>query len=299
VSKKLNNQIMQGNTLDVLKTIPDNIVDMGVTSPPYNKKEKNKGWLVNKVVYENVIDKMAESDYQQNQIAVLDEIYRITKEGGSFFYNHKLRWDKGDMFHPMDWLRKTRWHLRQEIIWDRMIAANIRGWRFWQVEERIYWLYKPKNKNKIGQELKSKHALLTSVWRFAPERDNLHPAPYPIELPTRAIYAIMDGKKNGLILDPYLGSGTTALAAKLSGYDYIGIEASTEYIKMAENRIINYKNQQNKFQQEIKKHRVLKTFQQRKDENKFTGKFKNNNKIISKKSQQDIFYKKADIAATP
>ena len=42
----------------------------------------------------------------------------------------------------MDWLRKTKWTVKQEIIWDRVIAANIRGWRFWQVEERIYWLYK-------------------------------------------------------------------------------------------------------------------------------------------------------------
>lgn len=69
---------------------------------------------------------------------MLNELYRITKPGGSFFYNHKIRWEKGLLLHPMDWLRKTNWIIRQEIIWDRMIAANIRGWRFWQVDERIY-----------------------------------------------------------------------------------------------------------------------------------------------------------------
>jgi modification methylase len=98
VNKIFNNQIIQGNTLDILKTIPDDMVDMGVTSPPYNKKEKNKGWLVDKVIYNSFIDKVAEPEYQQNQIDVLNEIYRITKDGGSFFYNHKLRWDRGICF---------------------------------------------------------------------------------------------------------------------------------------------------------------------------------------------------------
>ncbi|RLA06005.1 MAG: site-specific DNA-methyltransferase [Gammaproteobacteria bacterium] len=278
MNRDFNNQIIQGNTLDVLKTMPDNMVDMGATSPPYNKKEKNKGWLVDKVIYENFIDKVSESEYQQNQIDVLNEIYRITKDGGCFFYNHKLRWDRGDMSHPMDWLRKTKWHIRQEIIWDRMIAANIRGWRFWQVEERIYWLHKPDNKNKIGVELKSAHALQTSIWRFAPERNNPHPAPYPLELPTRAIYAIMDNKKDGLILDPYMGSGTTAVAAKLLGHNYLGIEASEEYIKMAQDRIDNSDSEIKNFNQEMEKHKVRKTFKQRKDEKKFTGRFKSNQK---------------------
>ncbi len=160
------NKIIQGDALTVLRTLLDEIVDVGVTSPPYNKGENKKVWLVANVKYSCAIDKLPEDEYQENQIDVLNEIFRITKPGGSFFYNHKIRWEKGVMFHPMDWLRKTKWVIRQEIIWDRMIAANIRGWRFWQVEERIYWLYKPKGKNIIGEELKSKHALLTSIWRF-------------------------------------------------------------------------------------------------------------------------------------
>jgi modification methylase len=141
------NQIIQGDTLTILKTLPDEFIDVGVTSPPYNKGENKKGWLVKNVKYSSATDKLSEDLYQKNQIAVLDEIFRITKPCGSFFYNHKLRWERGVMLHPMDWLRKTKWTIRQEIIWDRMIAANIRGWRFWQVEERIYWLYKPKGKN--------------------------------------------------------------------------------------------------------------------------------------------------------
>ena len=126
----IKNQLLCGDALAVLRELPGGVVDVGVTSPPYNKREKQKGWLVNKVVYAGAGDDMPEVQYQQNQTEVLDEIFRIIKPGGSFFYNHKIRWQQGEMLHPMDWLRKTKWIVRQEIIWDRAIAANIRGCRY-------------------------------------------------------------------------------------------------------------------------------------------------------------------------
>ncbi len=269
-------KVICGNTLDILKTIPDNSVDLGITSPPYNKKEDNKGWLVDKVVYKGTSDNLPEEEYQQNQIKVLNELYRIIKPGGSFFYNHKIRWEKGVMYHPMDWLRKTKWVIKQEIIWDRMIAANLRGWRFWQVEERIYWLYKPEGKNLIGKELKSKHALLTSIWRLPPENKNPHPAPFPIELPTRIIYSILDEEKEKLIIDPYCGSGTTLVAAKILGHHYIGIDISQEYINFAKERLKNYQAEIPKVQEELSKHFVRKTFKERKEKGEFVGKYRKN-----------------------
>ena len=116
------NTLIKGDTLTELKKIPSGVVDCGVTSPPYNKQEKNKGWLVNKVVYSKYKDALPEDEYQGNQVDVLNELYRAIKPGGSFFYNHKIRWVEGEMFHPMDWLRRTKWVVRQEIVWDRTIA---------------------------------------------------------------------------------------------------------------------------------------------------------------------------------
>lgn len=192
--------VICGDVLKVLKTLDSVSIDMGVTSPPYNKQENKKGWLVNNVVYSSSSDKKDELIYQQEQIEVLNELYRIIKPGGSFFYNHKIRWEKGDLLHPINWIVQTNWHLRQEIIWDRGIAANIRGWRFWQTEERIYWLYKPADKkDKIGTELKSKHALCTSIWKIRPESRNTHPAPYPIAIPTRCIASQTVGTKNSSV----------------------------------------------------------------------------------------------------
>jgi len=271
---KPKDKIIQGDALDVLKKIDNDFVDLGITSPPYNKGEKNKGWLVKNVKYNIASDNVSEEVYQEQQVQVLDEIFRVTKQGGSFFYNHKTRWVRGKMLHPMEWLQKTKWTIKQEIIWDRMIAANIRGWRFWQIDERIYWLYKPIGDNKIGKELKSKHALLTSIWRFPPERKNGHPAPFPLFLPTRIIYSILDDKR-GVVLDPYVGSGTTCLAAKLLGSNYIGIDISKEYVKDAENRLKNYLNYKKIVDEEISKHIVEKTFADRKNNNGNTGKYRN------------------------
>lgn len=268
------NKIIQGDALDTLKNIDDNFIDLGITSPPYNKGEKNKGWLVKNVKYNIASDNIPEELYQEQQIQVLDEIFRVTKQGGSFFYNHKTRWVRGKMAHPIEWLQKTKWTIRQEIIWDRTIAANIRGWRFWQIDERIYWLYKPIDNNKIGEELKSKHALLTSIWRFPPERKNGHPAPFPLILPVRIIHSILDNKK-GMILDPYVGSGTTCLAAKLLGSNYIGIDISKEYVRDAENRLKNYLNYRRIIDEEISKHIVGRTFNDRKKNNGNTGKYRN------------------------
>lgn len=274
------NRIIVGDALRVLREIPSEIVDMGVTSPPYNKGENKKGWLVKNVKYNDSTDKLPENEYQENQIAVLNELFRMTKPGGSFFYNHKLRWERGVLLHPMDWLRKTKWTIRQEIIWDRKIAANIRGWRFWQVEERIYWLYKPIGKHLIGGELKPKHALVTSIWRFPPEQNNIHPAPFPLVLPVRAIYSIMDDNK-GIIIDPYCGSGTTLVAAKLLGHDYVGIEVSKEYADFAEARILNCENERKEALSEIVKHVVTRTFSERKENGEYTGRFR-----IQKNSQE-------------
>lgn len=177
------------------------------------------------------------------------------------------------MLHPIEWIRKTNWTVRQEIIWNRMIAANIRGWRFWQIDERIYWLYKPVNNDKIGEELKSNHALLTSIWRFPPERKNGHPVPFPLTLPARIIHSILDDKQ-GIVIDPYVGSGTTCLAAKLLNKDYIGVEISKEYVKDAENRIKNFNNYKKSLDEEVAKHFVLKTFAERKKNYSNTGKYR-------------------------
>lgn len=265
------NNIVVGDVLEVLNQIPSETFDIGVTSPPYNKQKNRKGVLVKDIKYSDITDNLDEKEYQIEQIGVLNELYRTMKPGGSFFYNHKIRWDKGEMFHPIIWLSKTDWVIKQEIVWDRNIAANIRGWRFWQVEERIYWLYKPKNKKDNGVELASKHALMTSVWKLRPEMDKKvvmnHPAPFPIEIPTRCIFSVLDDLKNCLVIDPYMGSGTSAVSSKLLGHNYFGIDISQEYVDNANFRLVNISEKEfERFNYELSLHKVEKTYSDRKKE---------------------------------
>ncbi|WDL75183.1 site-specific DNA-methyltransferase [Helicobacter winghamensis] len=261
-----------GDALKELQKLQSNSVDIGVTSPPYNKQENKKGWLVKNVIYDATSDKLDEEYYQKSQIAVLDEVYRVTKEGGSFFYNHKIRWEKGRLIHPLEWIVKTQWNLRQEIVWDRGIAANIRGWRFWQVEERIYWLQKPKGKNLIGEELQSRHALLSSIWRIRPESNNAHPAPFPLALPLRCIFSILN-EKSGVVLDPYCGSGTSGIAAKILNCEFIGIDNSQNYLEFAKHRIANYRDYIQEAQNELQLHKVRESFKEKKQKGKTKNRF--------------------------
>ena len=265
---EINNTIISGDTLKVLHTLPDNYFDVGVTSPPYNKGERDKGWLVDKVIYDTANDRKGETQYQEEQIQVLNELYRVMKPGGSFFYNHKLRWVRGWMIHPYQWVSRTKWVIRQEIIWQRKIAGNIRGWRFWQVDERIFWLCKPRDGEEnepIGQELESKHAKLTSIWEIRPEATiDWVPDPFPLALPTRCIYSVMDERK-GRVIDPYAGSGTTLVAAKLLDHEFLGIEISEEYKRRALERLLNAEIERKHLLEELRLHQVKLTFRERKE----------------------------------
>lgn len=255
-----NNQIFVGDTLETLRTFPDDFFDITVTSPPYNKQGMS-GRLVSKVAYKDLTDTKKEIEYQDQQIEVLNEVFRVTKPQGHIFYNHKLRWFEGVMLHPMYWLVKTKWNIRQEIIWDRSIAANIRGWRFWQIEERVYWMQKGLV---IGDELESKHAKLSSIWKIRPEgRFPDHPAPFPIQLPTRCIYSIADDKKGLNVLDPYCGIGTTLVAANVLQHNYVGIECTQSYVDIANERL-NDPNEMVAVAAETQLHVVNKSYKERK-----------------------------------
>lgn len=233
-------------------------VDLVITSPPYNKSSiATAGAFPGPIEYDKYTDDIPEARYQEWQCQVLEELYHIVKPGGSLFYNHKVRHHQGSIIHPMEWIRDTSWKVRQEIVWDRILAMQLRGWYYWQIDERIYWLYKPKADGK-RDELESRHSKLMSVWRERPEQKSGHPAPFPLWLPTRIAYSILGSTNEGAecktILDPFVGSGTTGVAARLLGHHFVGIDISEQYISEASKRIDNAESERPEFEKEIAKH---------------------------------------------
>ena len=180
----------KGDCIELARELEDNILDCTVTSPPYNKKKVGSSQkqldkkyipgvstngVMKKIEYDSFDDSLPEQEYQEQQIELLNVLYDKTREGGSLFYNHKVRYLKGHSLVPWEWLLKTKWHVREEIVWCRGGAVEISGYRFLQNDERIYWLCKGSKHPKLPRA----SANLSSVWKFAPEMKNDHPAPYP------------------------------------------------------------------------------------------------------------------------
>lgn len=228
------NRIYNEDCLVGMRRLPDGCIDCCVTSPPYNKGEgKNSGKLVSAVKYTDYSDNKDEQDYQDFQINVLNELARLLKKDGSIFYNHKNRYIGGRLISPLEWITKTDLAIRQEIVWDRIIASNIRGWRYWNVDERIYWLQR---KDATPKELDPAFAKFGSVWRIMPEMTrNGHPCPFPQKLPDICIASVC--KAGDTVLDPFMGSGTVAVSAVKNKCNFIGFELSEEYYKASLARV--------------------------------------------------------------
>ena len=81
---------------------------------------------------------------------------------------------------------------------------------------------------------------ISSIWKFPPEHDRAHPAPFPVELPLRLIKLF--SFTGDIILDPFIGSGTTALAAKMVKRHFLGYELNKNYIKLGKKRLKQYQS---------------------------------------------------------
>jgi len=223
--KNETNKIYQGDCLEVLGGFPDESVDLVITSPPYNLGNAHHTGNIRHKAYN---DDLPEQEYQDGQIAVLNELFRVLKPNGSLFYNHKNRIKKGKSITPYEWILKTNFILKQELVWFNG-SQNFDKIRFYPMTERVYWLTKsPETKlfNAINH-----HDLFN--WKSVGTKGE-HTRAFPEEMVTDIIRCFPDSK---VILDPYMGSGTVAKTAQDLGKDFIGIEMNQEYIAIAENRL--------------------------------------------------------------
>lgn len=249
--KELENKIICGTSED-MSIIPDNSLHLMITSPPYNvSKEYDKD--------------LSLDEYLQMLKNVFEETYRILVNGGRACINVANLGRKP--YIPLsDYISKIMidigFNMRGEIIWNKAASASpSTAWGSWMsasnptlrdIHEYIlifskgdYKRERKKEERKFRDDTITRDDFMEytkSIWTFNAEsaRRVGHPAPFPIDLPYRLIQ--LYSFTNDIVLDPFMGSGTTAIAALKSNRKYLGFDTIKEYSQLAENRILPYKN---------------------------------------------------------
>jgi modification methylase len=233
MSLALQNQIILGDCLEKMKDIPDNSIDLIITSPPYNL---GNGHHTGNHRHKEYDDDIPESEYQKWQLNVLNECFRILKSNGSMMYNHKNRIKNGVQITPYEWILKSNFIVKQEIIWFTR-SQNFDKIRFYPMTERIYWLAKtPETKlfNAINH-----HDLFTKEeWKTVGSKGVFKRA-FPEKLSDDLIQCFPDSK---IILDPFAGSGTVAISCLKADKNYVCIENDKEHFEIMKNRITEHKS---------------------------------------------------------
>lgn len=239
-----------GDVLEELKKMDSESIDLVITSPPYNLKNSTGGGMNSigggkwKSIqlnggYSNHSDTMSKEDYNMWIRDCLTEMFRVLKPNGAIFLNHKFRVQGGLIEgHPF----LEGFNVRQIIIWARAGGFNFNDTYFLPTYEVIYMMPKtPKGKDAF-RLIKGANRK-TDVWKINQERNNPHPAPFPVEL----VDNILTSCEGNVVLDPFAGSGTTGISAIKNGWDCILIDNSKDYCEMAKKRIeeFNYEGELN------------------------------------------------------
>jgi len=250
------NQVIQGDCLEVMKTLEENSVDLTVTSPPYDNLRDYKGYTF---------------DFE----GIAKELYRVTKKDGGV-----VVWVVGDAtikgsetgtsFKQALYFKEIGFNLHDTMIWEKQTftATGALKTRYAQVFEYMFILTKGKIKtfnpikdrptkgirkkhgtvrqadgttkkqSSLGKVYADKEAQRFNVWRINTEVSNnnrFHPAQFSEKLAEDHILSWSN--EGDTVLDPMAGSGTTLKMAKKNNRNYIGIEISPEYIDIINNRL--------------------------------------------------------------
>ena len=227
------NKIYCGDALKILKDFPDEFVNCIITSPPYKNAYMgigiSKGKKVARFHYENDV---GEPLYLIEDIAV--ELFRVLKKRGIFFLNLGFNKDTGALrpFYIAQRLLKRGWFCPETIIWHKNNPIPNTANQLTNSYEYIFLFTKRPFYNFPSKERKYIH----NVWKFPiSSGDSIHNATFPIKLPLNCISLFTNPRD--LILDPFVGIGTTAIATKMLDRNYIGIDINPKYVKIAEEKL--------------------------------------------------------------
>ena len=238
------NKIICADALTALQQIASETVDIVLTSPPYNFDME----------YDEHNDRSNSDDYLTTLVNIFDECIRVLKSGGRLIINIQPNYREYTPTHHLITSamvdRGLIW--RGEIVWLKNNLKKLTAWGSWMSPSCPYLSY-PFEFIEVFSKDTLKHfgdkeniditknefiEYVNGHWSIAPEtrmKKFNHPAMFPEELARRCIKLF--SYKNDLILDPFNGAGTTTLVAHQEERNYIGIDISEAYCKIAEDRI--------------------------------------------------------------
>jgi DNA modification methylase len=245
IPQEFTDQIICGDSEELLKRLPDNCVDLMFTSPPYNFG----------LEYQGTQDAKYWENYFGTLLAIFDECIRVLKYGGRVVVNVQPLFSDYIPSHHiisnffMD--RKMIW--KGEIIWEKSnYNCKYTAWGSWKSPSSPYLKYTWEfleifAKGDLKKEGRAEDADITAEefkkwvvakWAIAPERNMEtygHPAMFPEELAYRVIRLL--SYRNDMVLDPFNGVGTTTAVAARLGRRFLGIDISQEYCEKARQRL--------------------------------------------------------------
>jgi len=240
------NKVIQGDAIEVMRQIPDNSVDMTFADPPFNLGKK----------YNSYYDKKDIDEYIEWCKLWLKEMVRITKPTGSIFVHNIPRW----LTYFASYLNEIA-HFRHWIAWNAMgaplgktLLPNHYGILWYTKQPKGFKFYDIRGMHlrcrkceiilqDYGGKKNQMHPygpLISDVWtdihriRHKKRRDE-HPCQLPIPLLERLI--LMTTDEGDIVLDPFVGTGTTAIAAKRLGRKYIAIDIDPKYVEMTKKKL--------------------------------------------------------------
>lgn len=242
---ELVDRIICGDSFEILKTLPNNSVDLIFTSPPYNFG----------LEYDSQTDAHFWERYFEKLFAIFDECIRVLKYGGRIVVNIQPLFSDYIPSHHLvsSYFMNKKMIWKGEILWEKNnYNCKYTAWGSWKSPSNPYLKYTWEfleifAKGTMKKEGNSENADITAdefkkwvvaKWSIAPERNMKefgHPAMFPEELASRVIKLF--SFVGDVVLDPFNGVGTTTAVAQKLGRKFIGIDISQEYCVIAEKRL--------------------------------------------------------------
>lgn len=237
------NKLYLGNCLEIMKTFPDNCIDLTITSPPYNMRTRvMRGKYITREKtdhfskkYAHFGDDLSIDDFYNFHKKCIEEMLRISK---LIFYNIGIVTGSKEAFFKL--IGDFNKDIKDIIIWDKgygqpAMHNNVIN----RATEIILVFQSPATIGRAFEKAYFKRGEMDDIWRIKrPKSVKGHGATFPIELVEKAINGW--SKEGDIIFDPFSGTGTTLVVAKKNNRNYIGIEISKEYYDIIQNRLEQY-----------------------------------------------------------